>query len=79
MWSYDVIEDRTHDERKYRMLNMLDEFAHESLTIPVAPLVFATDAPFGPVRAIAVVRELAHPMGDSERIFSADARRLLNI
>jgi hypothetical protein len=34
------------------MLNMLDEFTHESLTIRVAPTRFATDAPFGKVRAL---------------------------
>jgi putative transposase len=36
VWSYDFVEDRTHDGRKYRMLNVLDEFTHESLAIRVA-------------------------------------------
>lgn len=35
MWSYDFVEDRTHDGRKYRMLNVVDEFTHESLAIRV--------------------------------------------
>jgi putative transposase len=35
VWSYDFIEDRTHDGRRYRMLNVLDEFTHESLAIRV--------------------------------------------
>jgi len=26
VWSYDFVEDRTHDGRKYRMLNIVDEF-----------------------------------------------------
>ena len=26
VWSYDFVEDRTHDRRKYRMLNLIDEF-----------------------------------------------------
>ena len=30
LWSYDFVEDRTHDGRKFRMLNVLDEFTHES-------------------------------------------------
>jgi hypothetical protein len=34
--SYDFVEDRTHDGRKYRMLNVLDEFSHECLAIRVA-------------------------------------------
>src|SRR6266404_9812806 len=36
VWSYDFVEDRTHDGRKYRMLNVLDEFTHECLAIRVA-------------------------------------------
>ncbi len=35
VWSYDFVEDRTHEGRKYRMLNVLDEFTHESLAIRV--------------------------------------------
>jgi transposase InsO family protein len=35
VWSYDFVEDRTHDGRKYRMLNVVDEFTRESLAIRV--------------------------------------------
>lgn len=35
VWSYDFVADRTHDGRKYRMLNVVDEFTHESLAIRV--------------------------------------------
>jgi putative transposase len=35
VWSYDFVEDRTHDGRKYRMLNVVDEYTHESLAIRV--------------------------------------------
>ena len=35
VWSYDFVEHRTHDGRKYRMLNVVDEFTHESLAIRV--------------------------------------------
>ena len=35
VWSYDFVEDRTHDGRKYRMLNVLDEFSRECLSIRV--------------------------------------------
>ena len=35
-WSYDFVEDRTHDGRKYRMLNVVDEFTHECLAIRVS-------------------------------------------
>jgi transposase InsO family protein len=33
VWSYDFVEDRTHEGRKYRMLNVVDEFAHECMAI----------------------------------------------
>jgi putative transposase len=29
------VEDRTHDGRKYRMLNVVDEFTHECLAIRI--------------------------------------------
>ena len=29
VWSYDFVEARTHDGRKFRMLNVVDEFTHE--------------------------------------------------
>ncbi len=36
MWSYDFIEDATHDGRKLRMLVVIDEFSRECLAIVVA-------------------------------------------
>jgi hypothetical protein len=42
VWSYHFVEDRTHDGRRYRMLNVLDEFTHECLAIRIARLT----APF---------------------------------
>ena len=43
VWSYDFVEDRTHEGRKYRMLNVLDEFTHESLAIRVKRKLKAID------------------------------------
>ena len=43
VWSYDFVEDRTHDGRKYRMLNMIDEFTRECLAIRVARRLKAID------------------------------------
>src|SRR3954467_942171 len=43
VWSYDFVEDRTHDGRKYRMLNLIDEFTHECLAIRVARKLKAID------------------------------------
>ena len=43
VWSYDFVEDRTHDGRKYRMPDIIDEFTHECPMIRVARRLKATD------------------------------------
>jgi transposase InsO family protein len=43
VWSYDFVEDRTHEGRKYRMLNVIDEFTHEALAIRVKRKLNSTD------------------------------------
>ena len=43
VWSYDFVEDKTHDKRKVRMLNVIDEFSRECLAIRVSRRLNATD------------------------------------
>lgn len=43
VWSYDFVEHRTHDGRKYRMLNVIDEFTRECLAIRAAGRLRSTD------------------------------------
>ena len=43
VWAYDFVEDRTHDGRKFRMLNVVDEFTHECLAIRIARKLKAAD------------------------------------
>jgi len=43
VWSYDFVEDRTHEGRKYRMLTVVDEFTRESLRIRVARRLNSVD------------------------------------
>lgn len=43
VWSYDFVEDPTHDGRKYRMLNVVDEFTHECLAIRISRKLKAID------------------------------------
>ena len=43
VWSYDFVEDRTHDGRKYRMLNIIDEFTQECLAIRIDRKLKAID------------------------------------
>ncbi|BAF89260.1 integrase [Azorhizobium caulinodans ORS 571] len=35
VWSYNFVEDRTHNGRKFRMLNVIDEFTRECLAIRI--------------------------------------------
>ncbi|WP_234053401.1 MULTISPECIES: IS3 family transposase [unclassified Xanthobacter] len=35
VWSYDFVEDRTHNGRKFRMLNVIDEYTRECLAIRI--------------------------------------------
>jgi transposase InsO family protein len=43
VWSYDFVEDRTHEGKKYRMLNLIDEYTHECLIIRVERKLKSTD------------------------------------
>lgn len=36
VWSYDFVNDQTHDGRKIRMLTVIDEFSRECLAVKVA-------------------------------------------
>ena len=44
VWAYGFVEDRTRDGRKFRMLNVVDEFTCEALCIRVARKLGAADA-----------------------------------
>jgi transposase InsO family protein len=43
VWSYDFVEDRTHNGRKFRMLNVIDEFTRECLAIRIDRKLKSTD------------------------------------
>jgi putative transposase len=43
VWAYDIVEDRTHDGRSFRILTMVDEFTRECLAIDVARRITAED------------------------------------
>ena len=43
VWAYDFVEHRTHDGRKLRLLNVVDEFTHECLAIRVSRKLKAAD------------------------------------
>jgi transposase InsO family protein len=43
VWSYDFVESRTHDGRRFRMLNLIDEFNRECLAIRIDRKLRSTD------------------------------------
>ena len=43
VWAYDFVEDRTHDGRRYRMLNIVDEYTREALAIRIDRRLRSTD------------------------------------
>ena len=43
VWSYDFVEARTHNGRKFRMLNVIDEFTRECLAIRIDRKLKSTD------------------------------------
>lgn len=43
VWSYDFVEDRTHNGKKIRMLNVIDEFTRECIAIRVERRLKAVD------------------------------------
>ncbi|WP_279484015.1 IS3 family transposase [Aureimonas sp. SK2] len=43
VWSYDFVEGRTHNGRKFRMLNLIDEFTRECLCIRIDRKLKSTD------------------------------------
>ena len=43
VWSYDFLEERTHNGRRFRMLSVIDEFTHECLAIRVDRKLKAID------------------------------------
>lgn len=43
VWSYDFVTDQTSDGRKFRTLNIIDEFTHEGLACHVARRIRASD------------------------------------
>jgi len=43
VWSYDFVEDRTHNSKKIRMLNVIDEFTRECIAIRVERKLKAVD------------------------------------
>jgi putative transposase len=76
VWSYDFIEDRTHDGRKCRMLNVLDEFTHECLAIRVARKLKAIDV-IDVLSALLILRGVpAHIRSDNGLEFVANTNPL---
>jgi transposase InsO family protein len=63
VWSYDFVQDRTHDGRRIRMLTVIDEHTRECLALPVARRLNSDDV-------LAVLADLFVERGPPEHIRS---------
>src|SRR3546814_14561632 len=63
VWSYDFVEGRTHDGRRYRILSIIDEASRECMALPVARKLKSDDV-------LAALAELFVPRGPPAHIRS---------
>ena len=75
VWSDDFVEDRTHDGRKYRMLNVIDEYTRECLAIRVGRKLNSIDV-VDLLSDLFILRGIpGHVRSDNELEFIAKAVR----
>ena len=75
VWSYDFVEGRTHDGRKFRILSVIDEASRECLALPVARRLRSEDV-LGALAELFVTRgPPAHIRSDNGPEFIARAVR----
>lgn len=75
VWSYDFVQDRTHDGRPYRMLTVIDEFTRECLAIEVERRLRSDDVLHCLARLFAERGPPAHIRSDNGSEFTAQAVR----
>ena len=75
VWSYDFVQDRTHDGRAFRMLTVIDEFTRESLAIEVERRLRSDDVLHCLTRLFAERAPPDHIRSDNGAEFTAHAVR----
>ncbi len=75
VWSYDFVEGRTHDGRKFRMLCLIDEYTREALAIRVKRRLNAQDVLETLADAMIARGTPAHIRSDNGPEFVAKALR----
>src|SRR3712207_4023613 len=75
VWAYDIVEDRTRDGRKFRMLCVVDEFTREALAIRVARELGAADVVDTSADLFIARGVPAHIRSDNGPEFAAEAVR----
>ncbi|PZP09962.1 MAG: IS3 family transposase, partial [Sphingomonas hengshuiensis] len=73
VWSYDFVEGRTHDGRKYRILSIIDEAGRECLALPVARKLKSDDVLAALVELFVTRGPPAHIRSDNGPEFIATA------
>jgi transposase InsO family protein len=72
VWAYDFVEDRTRDGRKIRLLNVVDEFSRECLSIRVGRKLGSADVP--DARASSGIDVLADPAANPCGVSASSSR-----
>jgi putative transposase len=75
VWSYDFVEDRTHDGRKFRMLDVIDEFTRECSAIRIGRRLRSTDVIDVPSDLFILRGAPGHVRSDNGPEFAAKAVR----
>ncbi|MDX5986378.1 IS3 family transposase [Sphingomonas echinoides] len=73
VWSYDFVEGRTHDGRKFRILSIIDEASRECLALPVARRLRSEDVLAALAELFVTRGPPAHIRSDNGSEFIANA------
>lgn len=71
VWSYDFVEGRTHDGRKFRILSIIDEASRECLALPVARRLRSEDVLAALAELFVTRGPPAHMRGEREPLKGA--------
>ncbi len=75
VWSYDFVQDRTHDGKKFRIWTVIDEFTRRCLAIPAARGLKSDDVLACLTELFAIHGPPDHMRSDNGSEFTANAVR----
>lgn len=75
VWSYDIVDDRTSDGRKFRILNIIDEYTRECLAVKIGRQLKAEDVQECLFELFMTRNNPEHIRSDNGAEFTAEAVR----